>query len=96
MVDLGRDRSPRSDNFNCVLYISARLENLYDPNETNPTPRETNTMSYIMTESHWHGKPLSTMTRDELIKALEQLVELYDSQANSHEHDLNILVPRRG
>ncbi len=49
-----------------------------------------------MTESHWHGKPLSTMTRDELIKALEQLAKLYDSQANSHEHALNILVPRRG
>jgi len=49
---------------------------------------------FDMTESHWHGKPLSTLTKDELIKALEQLAELYDIQANSHEHDLNILVPR--
>jgi len=46
-----------------------------------------------MMESHWHGKPLSTMTKDELIKALEQLAQLYEMQANSHEHDLNILVP---
>ena len=47
-----------------------------------------------MTESYWNGKPLSTLTKDELIKALEQLAKLYERQANSHEHDLNILVPR--
>lgn len=48
-----------------------------------------------MTESHWHGKSLSTMTKDELIKALEQLAELYKIQTDNHEHDLNILVPHR-
>lgn len=48
-----------------------------------------------MIESHWHGKPLSTMTKDELIKALEQLAELYKIQTDDREYDLNILVPSR-
>ena len=45
-------------------------------------------------EAHWRGKPMSTMTKDELIKALEQLIEMYHLQSDTHRHDLKILLPR--
>ena len=47
---------------------------------------------FDMTESFYRGKPLSEMTKAELIKALEQLNENYPKQMDTHRHDLKMLL----
>ncbi len=44
----------------------------------------------MQVEAHWKGKPLSQMTKDELIKALEQLGEMHWLQEETRRHDLDV------